>query len=90
MNIPTTYLWQPVYLDAVLETDNVAMPTRIYEALAAIEQRLLSPIEAGGVEYRAIEDAQRGLLTLKAEQSRPSAQTRSELVESDSRGVLAW
>jgi hypothetical protein len=30
------------YLSAVLETDDAAMPTRIYEALAAIEQRRLS------------------------------------------------
>jgi hypothetical protein len=43
------------------------MPTRIYEALAAIEQRLLIPIEAGDVEQKEIEHAQAGLLTLKAE-----------------------
>jgi len=67
MNDPATYSWQPYYLSAVLETDNAAMPTRIYEALAAIEQRLLSPIEAGGIEYREIENAQRGLLALRAE-----------------------
>ena len=67
MNQPRSYLWLPAYLSAVLETDNALMPTRIYEALAAIEQRLLSPIEAGGDEYREIENAQRGLLTLKAE-----------------------
>jgi hypothetical protein len=69
MNLPATYSWQTVYLAAVLETDDAAMPTRIYEALAAIEQRLLSPIETGGIEHRAIEDAQRGLLTLKAERT---------------------
>jgi hypothetical protein len=67
MNQPRFYLWLPAYLSAVLETDNAQMPTRIYEALAAIEQRLLSPIEAGGDEYREMENAQRGLLTLKAE-----------------------
>jgi hypothetical protein len=67
MNQPKTYLWLPAYLSAVLETDNALMPTRIYEALAAIEQRLLSPIESGGDEYKEIENAQRGLLTLKAE-----------------------
>jgi hypothetical protein len=72
MAIPATYLWQTVYLAAVLETDNAAMPTRIYEALAAIEQRCLSPIEAGDVEDRAIEDAQRGLLALKAERTEGS------------------
>jgi hypothetical protein len=67
MNDPTTYSWEPYYLSAVLETDNAEMPTRIYEALAAIEQRLLSPIEAGGIEYKEVENAQRGLLALKAE-----------------------
>jgi hypothetical protein len=67
MNDPPTYSWQQPYLSAVLETDNSLMPRRIYEALAALEQRLLSPIEMGGIEYRAIEDAQTGLLTLKAE-----------------------
>jgi hypothetical protein len=46
MNLPATYLWQTGYLAAVLETDDAAMPTRIYEAIAAIEQRRLSPIEA--------------------------------------------
>ncbi len=67
MNNLSGYLWQTAYLSAVLETDNSLMPGRIYEALAAIEQRLLSSIETDGIEYRAIEDAQRGLLTLKAE-----------------------
>jgi hypothetical protein len=67
MDNPAVYLWHPAYLSAVLETDNALMPTRIYEALAAIEQRLLSPIEAGGIEHREMENAQRGLLTLRAE-----------------------
>jgi hypothetical protein len=73
MDIPLTYLWQTVYLAAVLETDNTAMPARIYEALAAIEQRLLSPIDIGGMEYREIENAQRGLLTLKTERTKPAS-----------------
>jgi hypothetical protein len=67
MNDPAPYSWQPYYLSAVLETDNALMPGRIYEALTAIERRLLSPIETDGIEYRAIEDAQRGLLTLEVE-----------------------
>jgi hypothetical protein len=67
MNQPGTYVWLPAYLSAVLETDNALMPTRIYEALAAIEQRLLSPIETDGIEYTEIENAQRGLLPLKTE-----------------------
>jgi 7,8-dihydro-6-hydroxymethylpterin-pyrophosphokinase len=65
MSNPATYSWQQVYLTAVLETDNDLMPLRIYEALAAIEQRLLSPMDAN--EQRTIDDAQTGLLTLKAE-----------------------
>jgi hypothetical protein len=65
MSNPVTYSWQQAYLAAVLETDNDLMSLRIYEALAAIEQRLLSPMEA--VEQRVIDDAQTGLLTLKAE-----------------------
>ncbi len=67
MNDLATYSWLPFYMSAVLETDNSVMPSRIYEALAAIKQRLLSPIESGGIEYRAIDDAERGLLTLRAE-----------------------
>ena len=73
MDIPVTYVWQALYLAAVLETDNTAMPARIYEALAAIEQRLLSPIDTGDMEYREIENAQRGLLTLKTERTKPAS-----------------
>src|ERR1700677_2363339 len=65
MSNPETYSWQQAYLAAVLETDNDLMPLRIYEALAAIEQRLLSPMDA--IEQRTVDDAQTGLLTLKAE-----------------------
>jgi hypothetical protein len=56
-------------MSAVLETDDALMPTRIYEAIAAIEQRLLSPLEAGCAEHKAIENAQRALLTLKVEEA---------------------
>jgi hypothetical protein len=69
VNDPPIYSWQPTYLSAVLETNNDLMPSRIYEALAAIEQRLLNPKELGCVELKAIEDAQTGLLTLKAERT---------------------
>jgi hypothetical protein len=66
------YSWQAAYKAAILETDNAAMSLRIYEALAAIEQRRLSHIEEGGEEDRALEDAERGLLALKAERIDPS------------------
>jgi hypothetical protein len=45
---------------------------RICEALAAIEQRRLSDLEPGSEEDRALEDAERGLLALKAERIDPS------------------
>ena len=80
MNQPRTYLWLPAYTSAVLETDDALMPTRIYEALAAIEQRLLSPIETDSIEYRGIENAQRGLLTLKAERVEQGSASESARV----------
>jgi hypothetical protein len=41
------------------------MPLRIYEALATIDQSLLRPMDT--IEQRAVDDAQTGLLTLRAE-----------------------
>ena len=65
MSNPATYSWQRAYLAAVLETDNDLMPLRIYEALATIDQSLLRPMDT--IEQRAVDDAQTGLLTLRAE-----------------------
>ena len=59
------YPWQAAYLAAVCETDDSLMDGRILEARAALEQRLLSPIE--GEEYRAIENAEKALEVLAAE-----------------------
>jgi hypothetical protein len=39
-----TYIWQGPYMAAVRETDDTKMPVLIYEAVAAIEQRLLSQL----------------------------------------------
>ncbi len=61
----TNYLWQAAYMAAVYETDDSLMDGRILEARAAIEQRLLSPIE--GEEYRAIENAEKALEVMRAE-----------------------
>ena len=66
------YTWQAAYQAAILETDNAAMSLRIYEALAAIEQRRISYLEPGSEEDRALEDAERGLLAVKAERIDPS------------------
>jgi hypothetical protein len=59
------YLWQAAYMAAVYETDDSLMEGRILEARAALEQRLLSPVE--GEEYRAIKNAERALEVLRAE-----------------------
>jgi hypothetical protein len=65
------YSWQVAYQAAILETDDAAMSLRIYEALAAIEQRRLSDLEPESEENRALEDAEQGLLALKAERIEP-------------------
>jgi hypothetical protein len=69
MNQPRTYLWLSAYMSAVLGTDNARMPTRIYAALAAIEERRPNLTATDGIEEREMENAQRGLLTLKAERA---------------------
>jgi hypothetical protein len=66
MNSPTVYRWQTPYDSAVLEMDLARVPTRVKEALGAIEERLRSCIEYGSTEHRAIEDARRALAALKA------------------------
>jgi hypothetical protein len=68
------YLWHAAYQAAILETDDVAISLRIYEALAAIEQRRLSYLEISGEEERALEDAERALLALKAEREQSGTQ----------------
>ena len=60
----TVYRWQTPYDSAVLEMDLAQIPTRVKEALKAIEERLRSCIEYGSPEHRAIEDARRALATL--------------------------
>ena len=61
------YSWQVDYIAALLETDNSKLPRRLYEAIAAIEQRLLSPVEPGSVEDQAIKQAQKVIAIIRAE-----------------------
>ena len=62
-----TYGWQDAYSAAILETDNAAMPLRIFAALLAIDHRLRLPIEPNCQEMRQIERAQSGLQALMSE-----------------------
>ena len=52
------------------------MPHHLMEAVAAIEQRLLSPIDKNSLEYKAIENTRRGIEVLRAERC-PSVTTQS-------------
>ena len=66
MTLPI-YAWQQPYLQAVQETDDSKMPHHLMEAIAAIEQRLLSPIDKNSLEYKAVENTRRGIEVLRAE-----------------------
>jgi hypothetical protein len=59
------YLWQEPYQEAVQETDETKIPNHLLEASAAIEQRLLSPIDESSQEYRAILNTWLGIQTLR-------------------------
>jgi hypothetical protein len=61
------YIWQTAYLAAVCETNDEMMMSRILEARAAIEQRLLVPIEQDSAEHREIRAAKKALEVLKSE-----------------------
>jgi hypothetical protein len=65
--VDSVYSWQAAYLAAVCETDDDQMAGRILAALAAIEERLLTPNEIEDEELKAIEAAQDGLDGLKTE-----------------------
>jgi hypothetical protein len=61
------YWWEACFLEAVMETDESLKLARIYEAIAAIEQRLLSPVEPGSDEEIKVKAAQIGLSRLKSD-----------------------
>jgi hypothetical protein len=70
------YPWQAPYLEAVCETDDSLMEGRILEARAALEQRLLSPVE--GEEYRAIKCTEKALEVLRAERVHKATLTAAD------------
>jgi hypothetical protein len=74
----TNYLWFPTYRLAIGETDDEQMPGRILEALAALEQRLLTPSEIDAEELKAIKNAQDGLQRLKAERVIKEQRSKSQ------------
>jgi hypothetical protein len=61
------YTWQHSYFRAVLEEDDSRMPDRLLEALTAMEQRLLSPIDEQSDEYKTLEKTWLDVRTLLKE-----------------------
>jgi hypothetical protein len=60
------YPWRTAFLCAVFETERAKIPAGISKAKAAIEARLAALPQPDSVERRAIENAQRSLVTLEA------------------------
>jgi hypothetical protein len=60
------YAWQESYVHAVLETDPKLKFVQICEAVAAIEQRRLSPVETDN-ERNELENAEEGIRALISE-----------------------
>ena len=52
-----------------METDDLLINERIYEAITALEQRRLSPVESSSDEGRALNDADVGIKALITERA---------------------
>jgi hypothetical protein len=59
------YLWQDDYIAALAETDPTKHLRLVYQAMVALEQRRLSPLEPGSEEHQAVERAEKALQILK-------------------------
>jgi hypothetical protein len=69
VNIPhALFFWQQSYIRAVCETDDSLIMSRIYEALAAIEQRRLTPVTSED-ELVALIAAEAGLQSMITERT---------------------
>jgi hypothetical protein len=66
---PEIYGWQSVYAKAILETDDLLIAGRIYEAIAAIEQRRQGPVESNSDEDCALNNAEIGIKALITERT---------------------
>jgi len=69
MTNPEIYGWQAVYVRAILETDDLLITGRIYEALSALEQRRLRPVESTSDEDCALNKAEAGIKALITERT---------------------
>jgi hypothetical protein len=69
MTNPETYGWQTVCVCAMLEKDDLLITRRIYEAISALEQRRLSPVESNSDEDCALNEAEVGIKALITERT---------------------
>ena len=69
MTNPEIYGWQSACARAILERDDLLIIKRIYEAISAIEQRRLSPVESNSDEDCALNDAEVGIKALITERT---------------------
>jgi hypothetical protein len=56
----STYPWRRIYVAAILETNEAEVAGRIYEAIAAMDQRRLQPLSIDDDESRALANADVG------------------------------
>jgi|tagenome__1003787_1003787.scaffolds.fasta_scaffold19422969_2 hypothetical protein len=63
------YSWQVDYIAALLESDEAKTKDRLLQAVAAIEQRLLSPVHAGSEEEWALKQAQKVIAVMREQHS---------------------
>jgi hypothetical protein len=61
------YWWEIPYVLAILQTDEPSMHNALFEAIAALEQRRLSPVNAA--EENALAGAEAGLQLLIGERT---------------------
>jgi hypothetical protein len=64
---PEIYGWQTVYVRAILETDDALITERLYDALSALEQRRLGPVESNSDEDCVLNKAEAGIKALITE-----------------------
>ena len=74
----STYAWRESYVHAVLEIDQNLRFVQICEAIAAIEQRRLSPVEADH-ERNELARADEGIQALIAEYDETRSSLRTTL-----------
>jgi len=66
---PEIYGWQSVCVRAIAEKDDLLITERIYDAISAIEQRRLIPVESNSDEDCALKDAEVGIKALITERT---------------------